>query len=240
MKWWLIALALPWLTSAQPAGATADHEPFDHILRAVVRDERVDYALLRRHHLPALNRYLDDLATQPPGAGDESLAYHLNLYNATVLKAVAERYRPDYSVAEDDFRLFKEPIVRLPGKTISLDELEKKLILPTFKDPRVHVGLVCAAESCPPLLPRAYRADDVDRVLEENMKRFVNDASRNPIDVKNRKLVVSKIFDWYADDFGGKGNIDQYIDRYHPADSTGWPVSFVEYSWKLNDASATD
>jgi len=149
---------------------------------------------------------------------------------------VAERYRPGYSVAEGDFELFKEPLVRVHGKTMSLDDLEKKVILPTFKDPRVHVGLVCAAESCPPILPRAYLADDVETLLEENMKRFVNDPTRNPIDVKNRKLVVSKIFDWYADDFGGKDKIAAYVDRYHDADVSTWPVSFVEYSWKLNEA----
>jgi hypothetical protein len=59
---------------------------------------------------------------------------------------------------------------------------------------------------------------------------------RNPIDLRRRELKLSKIFEWYADDFGGKGGVAAYVDKYHPADVGKFKVSFVEYSWELNDA----
>jgi hypothetical protein len=234
-----LAAVLTWAAMPSPVRAAADHSDLDRILRSVVRDGKVDYAGLRREHLPALRGYLEYLHAEPSGQGNERLAYLINLYNASVLAEVAARYRPGFSPAEDDFRMFKAPNIRFGNAFISLDDLEHKFIRPVFKDPRVHAALNCAAESCPPLLPRAYREEDLDQVLDENMKRFVNDPIRNPIDVKNRKLVVSKIFEWYADDFGGKDKIAAYIDKYHDADVSGWPVSFVEYSWKLNDATAS-
>lgn len=124
--------------------------------------------------------------------------------------------------------------MRVGGRVMSLNELEHDVIRPTFKDPRIHVALVCAARSCPQILPRAYRADDLAAVLEGNMRRFVNDPIRNPIDAANKKLRLSKIFDWYADDFGGKEKVAAYVDKYHPEDVADWPVEFVEYDWSLN------
>ena len=217
------------------------HATFDNILRASVRGERVDYELVRRTNADPLGAYLDELADKRVELfpRDHQLAYYINLYNATMLKAVLDRQAADpaWTPAAEDFAVFKLPLVRLRGRVTSLNDLEHQVIRKQFKDPRVHAALNCAAESCPPLLSRAYRADDLDAVLEENMRRFVNDPVRNPIDLKNRKLVVSQIFEWYADDFGGRDQIDEYIDRYHDADTTGWPVSFVEYSWELNDAT---
>ena len=98
----------------------------------------------------------------------------------------------------------------------------------------MHVALVCGARSCPPLLNRAYRAEDLDKVLDENMKRFVNDAARNQIDEEKRELRLSKIFDWYAADFGGKDAVPAYLARYAGKDLTGYRVSYLEYDWKLN------
>ncbi|HLL89764.1 MAG TPA: DUF547 domain-containing protein [Tepidisphaeraceae bacterium] len=213
------------------------HAAWDNVLRAVVRGEGVDYMAVRRDHLPALDAYLDELATKRVDdlPRDAQLAYYLNLYNATMVRTVADRYRPGFSPAEGDYKVFKEPLVRTGGRTISLDDLEHKVIRPTFKDPRVHVALVCAARSCPPLLPRAYKADDLDETLEANMKRFVGDASRNQVDDETRQLRLSRIFDWFADDFGGKGAVPAYVGKYLGKDVADYGVTFLEYDWTLND-----
>jgi hypothetical protein len=71
-------------------------------------------------------------------------------------------------------------------------------------------------------------------VLDENMKRFVTDASRNQIDDGKRELRLSKIFDWFADDFGGKDALPAYLARYAGKDLAGYRVSYLEYDWKLN------
>ncbi|MGD8376902.1 MAG: DUF547 domain-containing protein, partial [Acidobacteriota bacterium] len=167
---------------------------------------------------------------------DDRIAFYINLYNATMVQGVVDRWRPDYSPSEDDFAIFREPLVRLDGRTISLDELEKGILLPTFDEPRLHVALVCAAVSCPPLIPRAYLGEDLDAVLEANMTRFVNDPRRNRIEPEARRLRLSRIFDWYAGDFGGPAAVPGYVNRYFEGpDVRGFDVGFLEYSWKLND-----
>ncbi len=213
-----------------------DHTAFDTILARAVSNELVDYTLIRREFLPDLTAYLDRLADTRPDIMplSEQLAFYINLYNATMIKAVIDRYRPGYRPDENDFSVFKDPLVRLVGKTISLNHLENNIIRPTFQDPRIHVALVCGARSCPPLLPRAYRAAELDKTLDENMRRFVTDGSRNRIDGRDKKLYLSSIFDWYADDFGGRANLATYIDRYHPEYVAGYDVSFQPYSWELN------
>jgi hypothetical protein len=219
------------------AAASVDHSVFDNILRENVRNDRVDYAGIKANSMQDLNNYLDllamvDVNTLPR---NEQLAFYINLYNATMIKAIIDRYRPGYSTADNDFAIFKAPIVRLKTGAISLNDLENKIIRPTFKEPRVHVALVCGARSCPPILNRAYHADDLDRVLEENMKWFVTDRFRNPIDDVNKELKLSHIFDWYADDFGGKDQIANYVWKYSGKNYSGYKISFVDYSWMLNE-----
>lgn len=231
-------LVLPALAGGESAGGEAafDHGDLDLVLRRVVRDEGVDYPRIRENYLPALELYLDRAASADTRGMPEAerLAFYINAYNATVLRTVAERFRQGFSVEKDRFALFDEPLVSLGGKQVSLNHLEHEIIRPGFDEPRIHAALVCAARSCPPLLPRAYRAEDLDRVLEENMQRFLASAERNRIDIPGRRLQLSRIFDWYAKDFGGKQGLPAYADRYTDADVAGFDVSFLEYSWELN------
>jgi hypothetical protein len=220
------------------AALAADRDAFDAILRQRVSgDGLVDYAAIRDHDAAKLTAYLDELAGVDVGrlAHDAKLAHYLNLYNATMIKAVIDRLRDGYSPAENDFAVFKEPLVRLAGgKAVSLNHLEHEIIRKQFNEPRIHVALVCAAKSCPPLLNRAYRADDLDKVLEQNMKRFVTNAARNQIDDAKRELRLSKIFEWYAEDFGGNDAVRAYITKYAGKDVAGYRVSYLEYDWQLN------
>jgi hypothetical protein len=224
------------LNSATRAADTVDHSSFDSILKATVKDQRIDYNAVKNDHLIALSGYLDTLSRIDPSKLDknEQLAFYINLYNASMIRAITDRLKPNYSPSENDYGIFKEPLVRLNGKTISLNDLENSVIRPTFKDPRIHVALVCGARSCPPILPRAYKGEDLDATLDQNMKSFVADSFRNPIDDRSRTLKLSHIFDWYADDFGGKQAVPTFVGKYAGKDYSGWKVEFVDYSWELN------
>lgn len=234
-----IALALMGMVAllgcARPAAAV-DHSALDQLLRKHVREERIDYQAIRDADRPALSAYVDAMAAVDAAAlpRDQQLAYYINLYNATVILGVADRLREGYSVSEKDFALFKEPLVRVREKRISLDDLEHKIIRPTFKEPRIHVARVCAAVSCPPILPRAYAAADLEQTLEQNMKRFITDRARNRIDPAERKLAMSQIFNWFAEDFGGKQNLAAYVARYAGVDTASFAVEFLPYDWSLN------
>lgn len=215
---------------------SVSHDAFERILADIVRGEDVDYPRLRERHHAALDAYLDDLARANVERleRDAQLAFYINLYNATVLREVARRFEPGYDVTRDSFALFDDPTVRLRARTISLNELEHRIVRPGFEEPRIHVALVCAARSCPPLLPRAYTADDLESLLEANMARFITSGTRNRIDAGSRRVRLSRLFDWYAEDFGGPAGRLAYVDRYSREDLTGFGVEFIEYDWSLN------
>ncbi|MCP3978343.1 MAG: DUF547 domain-containing protein [bacterium] len=239
----LVALlaASPASTGAPDAEAGGfDHSAWDRILRDVVVGEGIDYARVRSAHASKLERYLAAIAELDPAKlpDAERLALYINLYNATMVREVIARNAPgDWTPARDDFSVFDAPVVRVAGEALSLNRLEHEIIRKQFDEPRIHVALVCAARSCPSILPRAYAAADLDRVLERNMRRFVNDPARNRIDVRAKRLELSRIFDWYAEDFGGKAALARYVDRYTDADVSGFEVTFLDYSWELNRAN---
>jgi hypothetical protein len=221
-------------STTRPSGI--DHSALDRILRDNVRDQRVDYLNIRRRHWRRLNDYVETLAKArlEQGAAQERLAALINLYNATMIKAVIERLHVAYSPAENKFSVFDEKLVRTRDGKISLNHLENEIIRKQFKDPRIHVALVCGAVSCPPLLPRAYAAGDLNKVLEDGMRSFANDTNRNRIDTKKQELHLSQIFKWYAQDFGGKDGLKGYLNKYLKRDLSRFQISFQEYSWKLN------
>jgi hypothetical protein len=98
--------------------------------------------------------------------------------------------------------------------------------------------LVCGAASCPPILPRAYRGADLGEVLDANMRRFLADRRRNRIGPD--RIELSRIFEWYADDFGGKAALRDWVARYVDHDVGAAEIRFLDYSWQLNIAPPTD
>jgi thioredoxin reductase/polyferredoxin len=225
--------------TSQPAGTDAvSHDVFDEMLRAHVRDERVDYLMLRKQHYGQLSDYLQRMGQANPGALSRNgqLAFYINLYNAGMIKAVIDRHRAGYSPADDNFAVFNDNIVPLQGRMVSLDHIEKRIIIPRFGEPRIHVAVVCGARSCPPLIARAYRGRDIEAVLETNMGNFIaHDPFRNRFEAG--KMHLSKIFDWYAADFGGKANVPKYVNRYNPENVADYVVLYLDYSWDLNIAA---
>ena len=131
---------------------------------------------------------------------------------------------------------FKKLKHRVAGKSITLDDLENKVIRPTFKDPRVHFALVCGARSCPPLRCRAFYGGGLNRVLERLTRRFIN--SKLGVRAEGEKLSVSKLFTWYAGDFeASDGTVGKYLARYHKTQGARLATAKLEYqpySWALN------
>ncbi len=233
---WVVMVSGGSSLEAQTRPVDVSHQAFDRILQTRVRAERVDYLGIRKHDAAALGRYLDRLAKVDAARLPTSarLAYYINLYNATMIDALVGRVVEGYTPAADDFGVFKEPLVRLRGRRVSLNALENEIIRKEFKEPRIHVALVCGARSCPPLLARAYTASNLDGLLEQNMRRFLADPDRNRIDRQQKVLRLSQIFSWYKVDFGGDQGLVGYLDRYTKASVKGFAVKHLPYSWDLN------
>jgi hypothetical protein len=234
------------LAPAAPAAA------WDRLLAAYVRGDAVDYAAWKRDGRADLRAHLASVSATRKADYDrwsraERLAFWLNAYNAAVVEVVLDRHplASIRDVGDAPFEAFRRDVLPLPhllGGSVSLDHVEKEILAKELRDPRVHVALVCAARSCPALRPEAYDATRLDAQLDDDARRFLSDPSRNRWDPATRTLHLSKVFEWYAADFGGPAGVRSFVARYLPAGvgeevrSGRARVAFLEYDWALNDA----
>jgi hypothetical protein len=186
-----------------PAVKAQNYAEYDRLLRTYV-DARglVNYAGLKKE-IGALKGFVDQLgATDPLAINDpgERLRYYLTAYNAWVLYHAANAY-PSKNEMWNFVGLFRDHDIIMGGRKSSLENLEHKIIRPQFKDPRAHFYLNCAARSCPGLWPGAIPAGKTLEVLEQSAKRFMSDTQHVRYDAATKRLTISKIFDWFADDF---------------------------------------
>ena len=70
-------------------------------------------------------------------------------------------------------------------------------------DPRIHVGLNCAAVSCPRLRREAFTPDRVDEQLDDALADFANDARF--ADVDGNTVAFTTLLDWFGEDFDASG-----------------------------------
>ncbi len=221
------------------------HEEWDKLLNSHVKNGSVDYiGLKQKEHL--LDNYLELLSeTDSASLNDrDRLAYYINGYNSYTIKLILENFRDGKPVKsiKDIGGWFKSPwsikFVRLGGELLTLDELEHEIIRKEFREPRIHFAVNCASRSCPPLLNRAYRGDDLEQMLTRVTADFLRDSRFTRWE--GDKLQVSKIFRWYREDFSS--GIRDFI--YHYGDeamkerinSVGEELSihFLDYDWSLN------
>ncbi|MEE9233769.1 MAG: DUF547 domain-containing protein [Nitrospirales bacterium] len=128
------------------------------------------------------------------------------------------------------------------GATINLFDLERKILIPDFHEPRIHFAIVCASRSCPLLRSEAFSPTRLEIQLDDGAQRFINDPRRNHFDQEQKIAYLSKIFDWFTEDFEAKsGSLIKYIAQY-VSDSqlaqdlrvTTYQVEFLDYDWRLN------
>ncbi|MEM9446368.1 MAG: DUF547 domain-containing protein [Verrucomicrobiota bacterium] len=237
MKSMILAM-LAWCASIHLVAAENWRDAYSALLEKYVSEEGVDYGAWKGNQadVTELNQIMDHISRHGPGADtkEAKLAYYMNAYNAWVLKHVLDKY-PITSVTDlgSGFELFSEKRIQVGGDKMSLNYLEKELLIKQLDEPRVHFGVNCAAKSCPPLASYAFTSDRVDLQLEQLSADFI---LKNPTGVKvsDNTVKLSKIFEWYSKDFEPEGVIF-FVNRYRskkiPKDIE---FSYFKYDWALN------
>ncbi len=244
-----VLAALVFGAGGQPASPRVDrsHAAWTALLQRYDHAGFVDYAGIAREGRGAVQAYLASLAAVNAGeyqawSRADQMAFWIDAYNASVVELVLMHY-PIRSIREIGFlplAAFRErfiPIALLGAPPLSLNAIEDHLR--ACGDPRVHFALVCASKSCPPLRTEAYRGADLDAQLDDQARRFLADPAKNRFDAAADVLYLSKIFDWYAKDFG-PGPVTDFVARYAPpgivtALARPTPlVEYLDYDWSLN------
>ena len=247
-----VALALGFLVPAPLGAQPADMTQWNRILKAYYHPAQgMDYGRLKAKDAGAVQALRQQLGRVNVGAltPKQQLAHWINVYNVNTVAAILERY-PVKSIRD----LSTDPIIRLNvfkkervpvGSTkISLDDVENAKIR-AFKDPRIHFAINCAARSCPPIRMEAYVAERLDAQLDDQARVFLNGPHGARFEKSGETLTLhlTKIMDWFGDDFdswgGGRAT---FVRRYVPADkqrlldlAEKLDFEYDDYDWALND-----
>lgn len=199
----------------------------------------------------ALQAYIARLASTDPRRlrKDEQLAYWINLYNALTVDVVLNNPK-DKSIKKMGRGLFSsgpwdDELVSIVGESLTLNDIEHRILRPIWQDHRIHYAVNCASVGCPNLATQAYTADNVNQLLSDGERDYVNHHRGVHFDEDGR-LTLSKIYQWYGSDFANdeRGVLD-YLGQHHEVLATELAAYSGDvrynYDWSLNQtANETD
>ena len=248
-------------TSVDQSQKTVDHSAFDsflstyHVAPTHAAAPHYGAALLRYSDVTesdknALVSYINRLQDVQVTSlnKNEQLAFWINLYNAQTTRVILENYPVDsIRSIKSSFLDIKGPwndkTLMVEGETLSLDNIENRIVRPLFSDPRIHYALNCAAIGCPNLRAEAYKSTGLDAVLDAQARAYIN----NPraIQIEDGRVTASRIFLWYKGDYGGSesavlDHIRQYARPELRQSLDGvTKIDAYEYNWDLIDAGGS-
>ncbi len=191
----------------------------------------------------------------------ERLAFWVNLYNTIVVDGViALGIRRS---VHEVHGFFRRVYYEIGGHRFSPDDIEHGVLRgnarhPTWRlrqfspwDPRrafavrklypeIHFALVCGSRSCAPI--RFYSPERIHEELEVAAVNFVN-SPEVTVDVAAGLLRLSRVFLWYAPDFGGRAGVLDFIarhlldydhKRFVETRGSRLRVEYIPYDWGLN------
>lgn len=266
----LVLLAGGFRTSEGSPVRTFSHDSYARLLAARVDGRgQVDYAGLRQNPKD-LDEYLETLArleaasyeTWPSG---HKIAFWINAYNALTLKAVID-HLPIRASGSKAAESSKSSIRQIPGvwnrlefrvlgQAMTLDRIEHKILRKEFREPRIHLALVCASMSCPPLRREPYLGETLETQLEDQVRRFLAKPENFAFDRARREVLISSIFKWYGGDFveayepssgfQGLGRTERAVLLFCALhvpeaerrwlETTSYRVLYQKYDWSLNE-----
>jgi hypothetical protein len=213
---------------------------------------RVAYGEVTPGDRAQLERYVEALAGLPISryARAEQMAYWINLYNALTVRLVLAHY-PVASIRDIDISpgLFSDgpwgrQLVAIEGEPVSLDDIEHRILRPIWHDARIHYALNCAALGCPSLQPEPFLAEHLEEQLERAARAYVNHP--RAVTIADGELVVSSIYEWFKEDFGGTDQgviahlrcyaapaLARALERFSALDDD-------RYDWRLNGLDAVE
>lgn len=285
------SLAFASLSKAQVTDVWTATTSWDELLKANVTSKGgVDYAGFAKSKAKLLAFIAIYKNTAPAKWNDnQKKAAYINLYNAAmilhVLNYAADKKIDLATAAFTEIEINKIKVdggniwdgnskVDLAGQMVNQDNIEHDLIrgqasgdLESLKvsklDPRIHAAVNCAAISCPRVREVAYRPENVEKLLDENMKEYMS-SNEQFSKVSDSKLKANQITLWYYSDFDSygkdvlkKGGAGDYLATFiePSAKDAEWKIKYLKanfndrgkvslkvssdfdfhYNWQVND-----
>ena len=239
------------------------HTDWQAITAKHVKEGLVNYRAVSRD--PAFKRYVTELGTVSAvelnrWSREQRLAYWINAYNAFTIQAILDHYPlkrrglkgrlyPSNSIRQIP-GVWKKLTFQAGGRKITLHDIEHEVLRKQFVEPRIHFAIVCASIGCPLLADHAFTADKLEAQLSAAESGFVSDPEKVKVDGPGKTLYLSKIFDWFSDDFPPTAETKKYGDQAgavaaclrhlptHQANAlrgSTYSIKWLDYDWSLNE-----
>jgi len=207
----------------------------------------VNYRALREGSgAEAWTSLIEELASATvPRDRARAMAFWIDAYNILAIDTVLRAW-PVESIRDAGnllWPVWKREAGVVADRSVTLHEIEHEILRP-LGDPRIHAAIVCASTSCPSLRRSPFSGDDLDAALDESMRSWLASATKGMrIDRQKQRITISRIFDWFAEDFTTLGGVRAVLRRYAPEADRPWLARNVEesaidhfdYDWTLND-----
>ena len=207
----------------------------DSFMKKWVKNGYINYGDLKAqfNEIENLQNQINNISLS--NASDlEKKAFYINAYNLLVIYQVTKYYPLKSPLDKSGF--FDKFNHKVAGETVTLNRIEKKYLILKYRDPRIHFAVACAAVSCPPLSSFAFVPHKLEQQLDNRTRKAMEHEFVVKINKSEKKLHVSKIFDWYSVDFGkSPTSVIEFINKNSakqiPSD---YSLSYQEYDWSLN------
>lgn len=234
-----------------------NYDGYEQILNLYVNDDGlVNYEKLQenRQQLDNFNKAIGEVSseTYQNWTDSQKLAFLINAYNAFTLQSIIDK-TPIPSSIRNIPGVWKWRKFTVVGQEKTLDNIEHDTIRKEFNEPRIHVALVCAAISCPPLRNEPYTAEKLDQQLDDQVKKFIDSPHGFNLDESQGTVYLSSIFQWYGEDwlknysvkdkFNGnekERSVLNFLSNYFPSDQQkylrqgNYKIQYLNYDWSLN------
>jgi len=203
-------------------------------LQTHVNEGKVNYKAIHKEqsNLDEILKIAQGISVDVSDA-DNYQAFWINAYNLSVIKGIIDNY-PTKSPL-DNAGFFDKTTYNLAGKSITLNDIEHKLLRAQFNDARFHFVLVCGALGCPPLIREAYMPKTLNKQLDAQTKIALNGTFLR-VNTKKKRLEASEIMKWYKEDFTMDGISEiEFINQYRTEQiPDNYKLSYFTYNWNLN------
>jgi hypothetical protein len=233
---------------------TIDHGLWAGVLNAYLKPSpdginRFAYGKVSKSARKDLKTYLDALSKTAVSKLNEreQRAFWANLYNALTIEVILDHYPVksirDISISPGLFAIgpWGKKLIEVEGRSLSLDDIEHKILRKVWKDPRVHYSVNCASIGCPNLPAEPFTGAKLEKMLDDGARAYVNHP-RGVTVADNGRVQASRIYDWFSEDFGSSdANILAHLRQYAAAPlraklEKAKSISSYDYDWSLNDA----
>lgn len=192
-----------------------------------------------------LQRYLEYLQSFEPRQfnSNEQKAYWVNLFNSMTVFIILNE-DDDELVSIREIRSgfltagpWKLKSLNVVQQDLTLDDIENRILRPILKDNRINYVIQHASLGDANLQKTAFTGDNIEDLLEQASKDFIN--SSRAVSIVGGKLLLSEIYSRYAIDFADNfGGLIDHLKKYINPEMAAQLERFTEaeyvYDWDLN------